>query len=361
LEFSVTAGGRDGWSLQNSDGTLRGMRSPFNPGGVDQLLSADATPLWQMAVNALFAVGEIDAATAALLGGLTPTNSDITRLLLDTNTNLVVPVDGAVLPDLPPIDEAYTETFELGWNGLLAGGRLSVTADVYYTKKNDFVSPLITETPLLFLNEADIVTYLTPIVGAPTAAALGAGAAMIPLGVVSSDQVGAQGADLIASYRNVAEDIDLWGADFTFQASLTNRRTLGGSYSHISEDYIPVAGFSPVALNAPKDKGSLSLTFRDALSGVNASGGVRFTSSFPAHSAEFRGTTCVTGGTGGLFEENCVDTYAIFDLNAEYEVPNMAATLQLSINNVFDTGYRSFPGVPKISRFAMVRVRYELF
>jgi len=188
---------------------------------------------------------------------------------------------------------------------------------------------------------------------------LGAGVAQIPLGVVSSDQVAAQGADLIASYRNVG-DIDLWGVDIAFQASLTHQWTVGGSYSHMSEDYFLVTGGSPLALNAPKDKASLSLTFSDVLSGFNASGGVRFTSGFPAQSADFQGTACITGG-GGLFEENCVDTYAIFDLNAGYEVPNTAATVQFSINNLFDTGYRSFPGVPHIGRFAMLRVRYELF
>ena len=353
--------GPNGWSLQNPDGTLRGMRSPFNPGGAGELLtSTDAATLWQMSVNALEALGEIDAATAGLLRTLPlPTNSAIERLLLDTNTGLTTSLAGAVLPDLPPIDEAYTETFELGWNGLVADGRLSITADVYYTKKNDFVSPLVVETPLLFLDGADIVAYLTPFLGAPTAAALGAGIAQIPLGSVSSDQVGAQGADLIASYRNIG-DIDLWGADFAFQASLTNQWSVGGAYSHISKDYIQITGQSPVALNAPKDKGSLNVTFRDVVSGFTASGGVRFTSSFPAQSAEFTGTACITGG-GGLFEEDCVDKYAIFDLNAGYEVPNTAATLQLSINNVFDTAYRSFPGVPNIGRLAMVRVRYELF
>ena len=77
-------------------------------------------------------------------------------------------------------------------------------------------------------------------------------------------------------------------------------------------------------------------------------------------SAQFTGTACITGG-GGTFEENCVSKYAIFDLNASYEVPNTAATVQLSVNNVFDTAYRSFPGVPHIGRLAMVRVRYQLF
>jgi outer membrane receptor for ferrienterochelin and colicins len=370
LGYSTRAyrAGLNGWSLQESVGTVRGMRSPFNPGGAGELLTnTDATTLWQLGANGLLALGEIDAATHALLVSLTPTNSDITRLLLDANTGGVVPLAGAELPDLPPISEAYTETFELGWTGLVLDGRLSVTADVYYMKKNDFVSPLVVETPLLFLDEDDLVTYLTPILtgvlgpvqGPAQAAALGAGVAQLPLGVVSSDEVGAQGADLIASYRNVG-DIDLWGADFAFRASLTNQWTLGGSYSHMSEDYIQVTGGSPLALNAPRDKGSLSLTYRNVLSGFNASGGVRFTSSFPVQSADFQGTACITGG-GGLFEEECVDDFAIFDLNAGYEVPNTAATVQLSVNNVFDTGYRSFPGVPKIGRFAMVRVRYELF
>ena len=368
LGYSTRAfgAGLNGWSLQESVGTVRGMRSPFNPGGAGELLTnTDAGTLWQMGVNALEALGEIDAATAGLLRTLPlPTNSAIERLLLNPNTGAVTPLAGAELPDLPPIDEAYTETFELGWNGLVADGRLSITADVYYTKKDDFVSPLTVETPLLFLAEADVVTYLTPFLGAPTATALGAGVAMIPLGVVSSNEVGAQGADLVASYRNVG-DINLWGADVAFQASLTNRWSVGGAYSHISEDYIQTTGQSPVALNAPKDKGSLNVTFRDVLSGFTASGGVRFTSSFPAHSADFRGTACIPLPAGTttrpLFEENCVDKYAIFDVNAGYEVPNTAATLQLSVNNVFDTGYRSFPGVPRIGRLAMVRVRYELF
>lgn len=355
--------GLNGWSLQNPDGTFR-MRSPFNPtatGGAAQLLPADVAVMWPLAVGVLQAQGAIDAATAALLGGLTPTNSDIGRILHDTNTGDRISAAGAVLPDLPAIRENYTETFELGWAGLMADDRVSITADVYYMNKNDVVSPLVVETPLLFLDGADIAAFLTPAVGdAATAGALAAGMAAIPIGVVSSDEVGAQGADLIQSYRNLG-DVDLWGADFAFQASLTNQWTVGGSYSHMSEDFLESTGGATVALNAPKDKGSLSLTFRDVVSGFNASGRVRFTSSFPAQSAVGQGTECITGGTGGIFEQKCVDSYAIFDLNAGYQVPNTTATLQLSVNNLFDTGYRSFPGVPKIGRFAMVRVRYELF
>ena len=55
-----------------------------------------------------------------------------------------------------------------------------------------------------------------------------------------------------------------------------------------------------------------------------------------------------------------MDKYASFDLNAGYEVPNTAATVQFSVTNVLNTGFRSFPGVPKIGRLALLRVRYDL-
>ena len=68
--------------------------------------------------------------------------------------------------------------------------------------------------------------------------------------------------------------------------------------------------------------------------GSTASGRVRFSSSFPAESAGFVGTECITSGTGGIFEEEGVDSSVIFDLTAGYQVPNTRATVQLSVNNL---------------------------
>lgn len=350
--------GPNGFSLQNADGSLRGMRSPFNPGGAAQLLPADVSVMWQLAVGVLQA-GGLPAATAGFLASLSPTNSDIARLLLDTNTGAIVPVAGAVIPDLPPIREDYTETVELGWTGII-NNKVSISADAYYMIKNDFVSPLTVQTPLLLLSGADIAAYLTPFLGAAGAAGVAAAMAPIPIGVVSSDQVGAQGADLIASYRNV-DEFNLWGADFAFKAFVTDKLTLSGMYSHMSKDYIKVNNASPISLNAPKDKGSLGIAYRDVSSGFNISGRMRFSSGFPAVSAAGTGTACITGGTGGIFEQDCVESFTIADFGAGYEVPNTRATLQVSVSNVFNKGYRSFAGVPSIGRFAMVRVKYDLF
>lgn len=339
--------GRDGWSVQAPDGTLRGMRSPFNPaafGGPQQLLPADVPTMWPLAVGVLQAMGGIDAATAAFLNSLDPTNDDIARLATNPLTEQVTPVSSLTIPDLEPTRESITQTFELGWSGQMQD-RVQVVADVYYTKKNDFVSPLLLQTPLLSLDPTTTEAYLTPFLGPASAAALAAGLALVPAGVVSSNSVGARGPELIASYRNVGA-VDFWGGDLSIEVLLNEEWRLSGMYSMVTKDEFEIEDGSTITLNAPKNKGSLGLTYRGLEKGLTASGRVRYTSSFPATSVGYIGD---------------VDSYAIVDLTAGYEIPNTRATLQLTVSNLFNEAYQSFIGVPKIGRFTMLAARYELF
>ena len=387
--------GPNGYSFQNADGSLHGMRSPFNPaqfGGSGQRLPANAATMWQLAVGVLAAQAAVDpnlaplAPLLPLLGSLSPSDSDIAIMLLDINTFEVSPLAGSTIADVPGIQESYTETFEVGWQSII-DDKVRVSADVYYMKKNNFVSPLLVQTPMLLLNGQDIASFVTvPIVTAltqqfiaggldpatalaqATATAAGvipvlaAGMAGIPLGVATSESLdGVGGSDIIVTYRNVG-DVSFWGADFAFSWLVNSEWTLNGTYSHVSDDYFEIEDGTPIALNAPKDKYSASAVYRNVTSGFNAEARVRYTSQFPAESAGFVGTRCLPGGgTGGLFEEDCVDKATILDLNLGYRVPRSAATLQLSINNVLNKEYRSFVGVPNIGRFAMVRVKYDLF
>ena len=203
-------------------------------------------------------------------------------MLLDVTTQALTPLSSTVLPDVIPLLESYTETFEVGWTGVL-NNRVAISADVYRMTKNDFVSPLLVQTPLILLNGQDVGAFMAVPVGTAvatqlilsgvdpqTAAAiaqatvteLATGIASIPLAVVSSDQVAAQGADLILTYRNVG-DVTLWGADLSVQAFLTDEWTLSGTYSRVSEDCFEIEGGAPIALNAPKDKGSVGLAYRN--------------------------------------------------------------------------------------------------
>ena len=105
----------------------------------------------------------------------------------------------------------------------------------------------------------------------------------------------------------------------------------------------------------------MALAYRDARSGFHGEARVRHTTEFPAESAGYVGTKCVPGHVSGLFDEECVEAATLVDLNLGYKIPNSGAELQLAVTNLFDEDYRSFVGVPNIGRFAMVRVKYDLF
>ena len=77
--------------------------------------------------------------------------------LLDATTGEFSEVGNVI--DVSPIKESITQTFEVGYKGLL-GKKLIVAADGYYTKINDFVGPLIIETPNIFLDPATLAATL---------------------------------------------------------------------------------------------------------------------------------------------------------------------------------------------------------
>lgn len=357
------------------DGALLGMRSPFTPvgaGGPGQLLPPDVSHLYQFGLGLVHRQGIIDDATYAYLSGFTPTNSQIGINLFNPSPNAfsIQPVEGAMIADTPPLKESITTTYELGYQGLIRD-RISVAADVWYSERTNFTSPLLLRTPLLTMDQADLVAFFQSVGLSPEQAA-GLGGALgsqpwttgttgapdpgIPLAVASSDDVTTTGADMIVSYINFGE-VDLWGADLKVDASLSERWTLGGMASWVSDDHFDVDG-QLVALNAPDFKGALSLGYRDVVSGLSGEVRLRHTAGFPVNSAEFVGTECI-GGVGPLVQP-CVEDYTLVDLLLGYELSRLPVTLQLSVTNVFDEDYRSFVGVPPIGRLALFRVKWDL-
>ena len=139
LGYRVQAQGpTEGLVFQNPDGTLVGMRSPFNPGGPG-LIPADVPTLWQLGVGLLAAQGAIDAATAGLLASLSPTAADIGINLLDPATSGIAPLTAGAVPSVEKLKESTTTTFEVGYQGLI-NNRIVMAADVWYSKREDFVS-----------------------------------------------------------------------------------------------------------------------------------------------------------------------------------------------------------------------------
>lgn len=378
----VQGTGRDGFSFRQSNGGYL-MRSPFTPaaaGGPRTLLPADAASFFAAAVQVVAtqaaAGGQpLNPQLVQFLAGLRPTTADISTIFSHPATGQVGALAQLDLADVPPVRESISNTIEAGYKGVL-GSRLLFGADVWFTRRENMVTALTLQTPLLLLNGAQTATYLVPrltqffqaAAGMPaaqaqataqaTATALAPNLAKVPVGVISSADIDANGAQLLATYYNVDDQLDLYGADFSMTALLNQLWSVTGSLSLVNKDVFETKKGEAVTLNAPKTHGSLSLAYRNQKSGFSSDVRARYNSKFPVRSGVYNGTLCIDGKEPGA--EPCVDSYTIVDLSAAYRILRTGASIQLNITNLLDEDYRSFPGVPNIGRMAILRLKYDL-
>jgi iron complex outermembrane receptor protein len=365
------------------------MRSPFTPGAPQTLVPANATAYWAAAVGvvaqgAARAGQPLPAPLLAYLNSLRPTASDIRTNYLSVvgQGNTPQPLSSLDLPDVDPIRESGSNTLEAGYKGIL-GGRLLLAADVWWSQKENLVTPLTIQTPLLLLDGQQTAAYLLPrltgffqAAGFPAAQAAAQaaattqglvgtaqrpGLASVPVGVISSPDVNANGGQLLVTYTNVDETIELWGSDLSATALLTDQWSLSGNASFVNKDRFQSENAGLVTLNAPKRKGSVALLYRNDGWGFNGEARVRYNAAFPVNSGVYIGTKCLGGdfATAPLAED-CVDASTLLDLNLGYTLRRFSgATVQFSVQNLLDEEYRSFPGAPFIGRMALLRLKYE--
>ncbi|CAN5682335.1 hypothetical protein BH23GEM9_BH23GEM9_13640 [soil metagenome] len=368
----VQGTGTTGFNFRQN-GTYQ-MRSPFSPalgiGPSTTLLPASVAPFFPAAVSVLAQAGAFaqNPQLGQYLGSLRPTAAQVGTNFLAGGQSL--PLADLPLQNIAPIRETTTTSYEVGYKGILQR-RFSVAADVYFSRIQDFVTPLTVSTPLLGLNPEQLGAYLvqqfmTPPaqggLGMPqaqavaTAQALVPNFARIPLGVISSAEVSSTGAQLLASYTNVDEAMDLWGMDVSVQALLTPMLSLTVGGSLVSDDYFDTS-VGIVTLNAPKQKGTMALEYRDQNRGFNGEIRARYNAEFPVRSGVYQGYRCIDPSA---VSEECVQSFTLLDLNVGYALPQLrGATIQLSVQNLLDEDYRSFPGVPNVGRMGLLRLRFE--
>lgn len=365
------APGRRGINLHAPDGSVQ-VRTPFaTTGTANDLRTVTPNAIYEYQVNAITAAANLPPTLRAYLLSLQadPQFATIPLIALDPLTSNAQLFDPTAIRDIDGINESTTSTFELGYKGII-GGRLMLAADVWWSNQKNFTSPLIAATPLILMGPQQLVPFLVPRLvpvfmaqgmdqaAATTAATeLAMGMAQIPGGIVSSADVSPQGPALVLTYVNFGE-VDLSGIDLAATAILSDSWQLGVTGSLVSDDFfrLPLGQTEEVvALNAPKRKGSASLTYRNMGLGVNGQLRVRYTDEFPANSAGYVGLSCVDS----TLEGDCVKSYTLVDLLAGYELPIQGASVQLSISNLLDEDYQSFIGVPVIGRMAMLRLRYS--
>ena len=370
------APGRGGINLHDANGNLQ-IRTPF-AGQPSALVTPNLGLIYNHQVTAIsLAAGLPAPVTAAMRSFANPADPAFTSmimLLLDPLTNKATPFANNAVSDIGGIEPSTTSTIEFGYKGLI-GNKLLLAADVWQSKHKNFTSPLIAATPMVLLNPQQLVPFMIPRLtavfmagGLPQAqaqaqaTAVAQNMARLPGGIVSSAATTNAAPSLILTYINFG-DITLEGADISATALLSDAFEVSVTGSLVSDDFfnLPLGSgrtdSTVVALNAPKKKGSAAVAYRNAARNFNGELRVRYTDEFPANSAGYVGLACVATAPPNSGE--CVKSYTLLDLTAGYGLPMRGASLQLTVNNVFDEEYQAFIGTPVTGRMALLRLKYE--
>ncbi len=285
---------------------------------------------------------------------------------LDPQTGSFVDVED--VNDVNPLKPTITQTYEVGYKGILMN-RLAFSADVYHSRIKNFVGPLVVETPNVFLDPATLGAFLNgPMTAglanpananlkqallafdAPAQGGNGNGSpvdelvkviASIPFGTVTPEQAADPNAVML-TYRNYG-DISLNGFDLNFTYYLNSSLSFGANYSFVSKDlFEDVDGLGDIALNAPKNKFGASIQYVNTDLGLGVGLRTRFVAGFPVRSGVYVGD---------------LESYYTIDLNAGYELPiGPRPRLSLTVQNLLNRQHQQFIGAPEIGRLSMIRL-----
>jgi iron complex outermembrane receptor protein len=265
--------------------------------------------------------------------------------------------------NVTPLKPTMTNTFEVGYKRVLKE-RIFLTVEVYRTTVENFVGPLIIQTPNVFANAPQLTAALQPAAAAITNALVSQGltpaqaqaqaaaiisglvasAAQTPFGVISPKEI-ANANELILTYRNFG-NISLTGADFNLTYTHNKNWKFSGNYSYVSKDFFPknAAQLYDIALNAPKHKIGLSVQCGSLSNGLDAQLRGRYVEGFPVNSGVYIGA---------------VQTYTVIDFDGGYDLADKTKFL-FAVQNIFDRHYREFVGAPIVGRLVMARLSRSL-
>ncbi len=322
-----------------------------------------------------------DANIAGLVALLDPSATQVNGFsqgvlgILNTST-LGVSVVGDVT-DIAPLTETTTQTFELGYKGLL-GEKLLFAVDGYYMNKKNFVGPLLMETPFVLVpglandlnaalalgiaNNAQLAGTLQALnLPASAVADLIVGlaadqlpSASTPVAIVTpNDNTPGLGEapELMLAYRNFG-NINLWGVDVSMQFLASERLSLFGNVSIVSDDFFDNEELDEsgtdlsLALNAAAFKSKVGFAYSIPF-GMSFNAAGRYIDAFPVQSGPYVGD---------------VDSYFLLDLGFGYDLGKMYTGMRfdVTIQNILNNEHREFIGAPEIGRLALARLSYTI-
>ena len=155
------------------------------------------------------------------------------------------------------------------------------------------------------------------------------------------------------------DNFDVYGLDLSATALLSDSWSLSGTLSLVNDNVFETEKGEQVTLNAPKTKAALapSVPWHRERPERASSG----------HASTIRSRcarACTTGRSAlAATRGRCRTLRRILTRSSTSSsataCPFQGASLQLSVQNLLDEDYRSFPGVPTIGRMALLRLKYD--
>ncbi|MBL0939772.1 MAG: TonB-dependent receptor [Gemmatimonadaceae bacterium] len=408
------------------------MRSPFTQNAGFQTVSAGSampgvwtalTPAVQptltagvtQALIANFGMSQAQAAgfaaqlTPALLQRLAsrvPTEAELPTGLF-IGQNLIADASGPA--DVAPLRASYNNTFELGYKGQLAKGRVLLDISGWRQQRGDVGTSAGQATPIVLARSPQAYgTYVTtqwaPVIqGAAAqaglnitaaqaqafAAGLAAGvvptAAALPLGVVTWDEAAGGNRRILATYFNSGTE-KLWVSGIDMAATFQATQNLGftANFSHQDKTiFADIAGgnAAPLMSNSPGNRGSLLARFEGNGNSWSLESRFNYSASYEVNSGVY-GTTaswpiaagntgatgtaaagaiagCPTSTTGRFCYDGVPEIFTVdVGLSKRFDIGAQKLRWSLNATNLLNEEVRTFPGVPQIGRMVMTRLQY---
>ncbi|MBP7550811.1 MAG: TonB-dependent receptor [Gemmatimonadaceae bacterium] len=375
---------KTGWNYDRScDAAVNAglcMRSPFtgpapvSAQGANMVPGIMATFAPQLA-GGLAALGLPAPAIAniqAALLGLAPTNTQVRGVLrnLGAAGNPIVPWTNPV--DLSPLGADFSNTWEIGYKGVL-NNKLRLAVDFWYQiRPADPTTQVINLDDAVFLDPATLGAYLGAAMG-PTLVANGVPApavntvvtnwvtslAALPAGLLNFDSPLYDRNQLVFTYQNAIGQVDVRGIDLAADYLLTDVFSVSATYSNLNRNvFEKAAGASvanPLTANAAKNRATLTFRWDDQAAGRSAELRTRYTDAFPVNSGVYNS---YNQSTPLRYEGVPVNWFV--DAGFSTKLP-IAQNVRWSINaqNILDVRVPSFIGVPDVGRFITTRISYN--
>ncbi len=310
-------------------------------------------------------------------------------------------IDPSAVTDLTPLNASFDNTFEVGYKGLGMAGKLSFDVSAWGQQRGGGAITASLATPWIFANPAQTGAYvgaqagaalaaaipayitaevtagrLSPAQGTALAGALGAsvpalagGAATnltpllagIPLGTIGFTDAVNTNYNLRATYRRVDKTINVWGADVGLSYQFTNDFAIDWTGSLVNRtvfDELQV-GTSPLSLNAPGAKTTVTARYQGVESGLGFEGRWRYTDAFTVNSGVYESGVLNPSGAGPFqYPPVAVSNQFDVQVSKRFATVGKGVIWSLNVQNIFDNKVATFVGVPALGRLALTKLSY---